>query len=110
MHRLINGRDFPLAASQGLVVPAGCTAASLTVVSGTAGIVDSQQRTVRQEKDAGLAQALLTNGLPAFVETWYQQPMWQSLRAHARYTSVYCLHLKLLASRRTCHVFASFLV
>ncbi len=27
------------------------------------------------------------DGLPAFVDTWYQQPMWQSLRAHARWTS-----------------------
>ena len=84
MHRLSDETDSPLAGSQGLVAPAGCTAASVTGVSGTAGIVDSQQRAARQEKDAGLAQALLTNGLPAFVETWYQQPMWQSLRAHAR--------------------------
>ena len=83
------------ATSHGLLMTAGCTAASLTMVSGTAGIVDSQQRKARQEKDAGLAQALLANGLPAFVKTWYQQPMWQSLRAHARYTSVCCLHLRL---------------
>ena len=66
---------------------AGCRVASLTVVSGTAGISDAGQRQARREKDDGLAQALLAQGLPAFVETWYQQPMWQSLRSHARCVS-----------------------
>ena len=54
------------------------------MVSGTAGILDEKQRQARRKKDKGLGHALIANGLPAFVETWYQQPMWQSLRAHAR--------------------------
>ena len=63
---------------------AGHSAASLTLVSGTAGLMDAQQRQARREKDEGLADALLAQGLPAFVQAWYQQPMWQSLRSHAR--------------------------
>ena len=65
-------------------VHAGYNAASLTLVSGTAGMVGAQQRLARREKDEGLADALLAQGLPAFVQAWYQQPMWQSLRSHAR--------------------------
>lgn len=76
---------------QRLLMSAGCPAASLTLVAGTAGIVERHLRKARREKDAGLARALLTDGLPAFVQTWYQQPMWQSLRAHARYIVFYCL-------------------
>ena len=63
---------------------AGYTAVSLTLVSGTAGMVGAQQRQARREKDEGLADALLAQGLPAFVQAWYLQPMWQSLRSHAR--------------------------
>ena len=55
------------------------------MVSGTTGI--PQQRQARREKDAGLAKALLAQGVPAFVEAWYQQPLWQSLRSHARYVT-----------------------
>ena len=65
-------------------VHAGYNAASLTLVSGTAGLMDAQQRQARREKDEGLADALLAQGLPAFVQAWYQHPMWQSLRSHAR--------------------------
>lgn len=63
---------------------AGRRLASLTIVSGTAGILDEKQRQARREKDEGMGHALIANGLPAFVRTWYQQPMWQSLRAHVR--------------------------
>ena len=63
---------------------AGYNAASLTLISGTAGMMSMQQRQARREKDKGLANALLAQGLPAFVQAWYQQPMWQSLRSHAR--------------------------
>ena len=69
-------------------VHAGYDAASLTLVSGTAGLTDMQQRQARREKDEGLAAALLAQGLPAFVRAWYQQPMWQSLRSHARCTHI----------------------
>ena len=83
---------------------AGCAAASLTMVSGTAGIADSQHRVARREKDAGLAQALLAEGLPAFVEAWYQQPMWQSLRAHPRYGVAWHLPACAAAIRSICTV------
>ena len=92
---------------QRFLMSAGCTAASLTVVSGTAGIVNRHQRKARREKDAGLARALLTDGLPAFVQTWYKQPMWQSLRAHARYSIAYCLPSPAIPPRNLCTMPAS---
>lgn len=95
LEHCVNVREVPRSTRQLALSLRGCIghvgsvhadydAASLTLVSGTAGMVGAQQRQARREKDQGLAHALLAQGLPAFVQAWYQQPMWQSLRLHAR--------------------------
>ena len=58
--------------------------ASLAVVSGTAGIAGSAEREARRHRDDALATALRESGTASFVEDWYRQPMWRSLRAHPR--------------------------
>ncbi len=54
--------------------------ASLTLVSATAGIVDTAAREARRQADEALAVSLMADGLPAFVERWMDQPLFQSQR------------------------------
>eukprot|EP00884_Botryococcus_braunii_P003874 jgi/Botrbrau1/13488/Bobra.0082s0084.1 len=63
--------------------------AGAVVVSGTAGISGGPERTARAERDDELAAALWSNGVRQFVEDWYRQPMWASLRHHPRYKDVF---------------------
>ena len=58
--------------------------ASLALVSGTAGITGSAEREARRSRDGALAAALRQSGVQSFVEDWYRQPLWRSLRAHPR--------------------------
>lgn len=58
------------------------------VVSGTAGLRDAAARAARVQADAETAQLLDQLGLQAFLDHWYSQPLWDSLRAHPRYAAV----------------------
>eukprot|EP00887_Chlorella_sp_A99_P005642 scaffold1.g5642.t1 len=58
------------------------------VVSGTPGLEGAGVRLERAARDDALADALRRGGLPAFVEDWYAQPMWASLRAHPTFVAL----------------------
>lgn len=47
-------------------------------------IADAGAALARQARDTALADALMADGLEAFVQSWYQQPMWSSLVKHPR--------------------------
>jgi isochorismate synthase/2-succinyl-5-enolpyruvyl-6-hydroxy-3-cyclohexene-1-carboxylate synthase/2-succinyl-6-hydroxy-2,4-cyclohexadiene-1-carboxylate synthase/O-succinylbenzoate synthase len=64
---------------------AGPVWAGAAVVSGTPGIPNPEQRADRTARDAELAGALRAQGLAQFVDWWYRQPLWASLRAHPRF-------------------------
>jgi 2-succinyl-6-hydroxy-2,4-cyclohexadiene-1-carboxylate synthase len=55
----------------------------LVLVGGHPGIVDAVARAQRHAADEALARRLETDGLPAFVEWWLQQPLFSSLPASA---------------------------
>ena len=57
---------------------------SLASVSGTAGIVEEEARSMRAAKDDSLAAALARGGMVPFLRAWYAQPLWTGLRAHPR--------------------------
>ena len=63
---------------------AGDLVASLASVSGTAGIVGEEARSLRTAKDDTLAAALKQGGMAPFLQAWYAQPLWTSLRLHPR--------------------------
>jgi pimeloyl-ACP methyl ester carboxylesterase len=56
--------------------------AGAAIVSGTPGIPDPDLRAARVLKDQELADLLQGLGAPAFLNWWYSQPLWASLRAH----------------------------
>jgi hypothetical protein len=56
--------------------------AGAVVISGTPGIPDADLRAARVQKDAELAAMLTQQGSARFLEWWYQQPLWASLRRH----------------------------
>jgi len=51
-------------------------------VSATPGIDDAQERLQRSSADDALADVLERNGLGAFIERWYAQPLFAALRSH----------------------------
>ncbi|GAB4817906.1 hypothetical protein N2152v2_004952 [Parachlorella kessleri] len=59
--------------------------AKAVVISGTPGISGPEQRAERAERDASLAESLRNMGTAAFLESWYQQPLWESLRHSPRF-------------------------
>ncbi|KAG6548096.1 hypothetical protein Mapa_010376 [Marchantia paleacea] len=52
------------------------------VVSGSPGLHSSAARELRAADDDALAASLCEGGIHSFVDRWYSQPMWKSLRAH----------------------------
>ncbi|CAI5481758.1 unnamed protein product [Closterium sp. Yama58-4] len=52
------------------------------VISGSPGIREAAARASRAESDDSLAAVLTAGGLEQYVHSWYQQPLWASLRAH----------------------------
>ncbi|KAK9806829.1 hypothetical protein WJX72_004058 [[Myrmecia] bisecta] len=70
-------------------LPAAHLPAELVVsVSGTAGIPSAAARDARAARDDQLARAILDGGAPAFVQEWYAQHMWKSLRRHSRFVEL----------------------
>jgi len=55
------------------------------IISGTPGIPDAAQRADRLSRDAELSTVLRSQGLGPFVDWWYRQPLWGSLRDHPRF-------------------------
>lgn len=51
-------------------------------VSATPGVVDPVERASRAAADASLASALAHDGLASFLDRWYAQPLFASLRSH----------------------------
>ncbi|MDD2923254.1 MAG: 2-succinyl-6-hydroxy-2,4-cyclohexadiene-1-carboxylate synthase [Anaerolineales bacterium] len=60
---------------------------SLTLESASPGIIDPNQRARRLEEDSARAEAILKNGISAFVEAWYQMPLFASLESHPQLLS-----------------------
>jgi isochorismate synthase/2-succinyl-5-enolpyruvyl-6-hydroxy-3-cyclohexene-1-carboxylate synthase/2-succinyl-6-hydroxy-2,4-cyclohexadiene-1-carboxylate synthase/O-succinylbenzoate synthase len=60
----------------------GVTWAGAVIISGTPGIPDPDLRAARVLKDQELADLLQGLGAAAFLNWWYSQPLWASLRAH----------------------------
>lgn len=53
---------------------------SLTLESANAGIVDEAGRVLRLAEDTARAAAILRDGMAAFVEEWYEMPLFASLK------------------------------
>lgn len=51
---------------------------SLTLIGASPGIADAAERAARAEADAAWAARLLAEGLPAFVDAWLAQPLFDS--------------------------------
>ncbi|CAI5534996.1 unnamed protein product [Closterium sp. Naga37s-1] len=55
---------------------------SAVIISGSPGIREAAARAARAESDDSLAAVLTAGGLEQYVHSWYQQPLWASLRTH----------------------------
>lgn len=55
------------------------------VISGTPGIPNEEQRSDRAARDVELSEVLRRQGLTSFVDWWYRQPLWTSLKGHPRF-------------------------
>ncbi|KAH6797875.1 2-oxoglutarate decarboxylase/hydro-lyase/magnesium ion-binding protein [Perilla frutescens var. hirtella] len=65
------------------------------IISGSPGLIDNDARTIRKAKDDFRASTLVSNGLEFFLETWYAEELWTSLRSHP--------HFKQIVSNRSKH-------
>ncbi|MBL9150427.1 MAG: alpha/beta fold hydrolase [Phycisphaerae bacterium] len=59
--------------------------ARVLAISGSPGLVDPVERTERAAADDALAAVLERDGLAPFLERWYAQPLFASLRNHPDY-------------------------
>jgi 2-succinyl-6-hydroxy-2,4-cyclohexadiene-1-carboxylate synthase len=55
---------------------------SLILESANAGIIDEAERARRLAEDSARAESMLRDGMPAFVEKWYDMPLFASLKNH----------------------------
>jgi 2-succinyl-6-hydroxy-2,4-cyclohexadiene-1-carboxylate synthase len=55
---------------------------TLTLESANPGIVDESERAKRSAEDSSRAESILKNGISAFVDGWYQMPLFASLQNH----------------------------
>ncbi|MEW5738814.1 MAG: 2-succinyl-6-hydroxy-2,4-cyclohexadiene-1-carboxylate synthase [Myxococcota bacterium] len=69
----------------------------LVLESGTAGLRQRHARTLRRRADEALAQALLTEGVEAFVDRWEALPLFAGVRASSQ------VDHRALRARRTSH-------
>lgn len=60
----------------------------ITLISASPGLAATSARQQRIEQDLALAEALLAEGLPAFLARWYAQPLFASLKAHPGFAGV----------------------
>jgi 2-succinyl-6-hydroxy-2,4-cyclohexadiene-1-carboxylate synthase len=59
--------------------------ARVLAVSATPGLEDEEERSARAAADDALAAALERDGIEAFIDRWYAQPLFASLRSHPDY-------------------------
>ncbi len=64
------------------------TVRRVLAVSATPGLADPEERRERAAADDRLAEALARQGLAAFIDRWYAQPLFASLRSHPDYALV----------------------
>ncbi len=57
-------------------------------VSATPGLRDDEERAARAAADAALAEALVREGIAPFLDRWYAQPLFASLRSHPDFALV----------------------
>lgn len=62
--------------------------AAVISIAGSPGLEDSSARKSRAASDESLAETLRAGGLELFVESWYQQPLWASLRKHPNFEAI----------------------
>ncbi|GAQ91163.1 isochorismate synthase [Klebsormidium nitens] len=62
--------------------------ADVVVISGSPGLVTSAEQEARAQHDDRLAQELLRDGASAFIQRWYEAPMWDSLRSRPDFESL----------------------
>ena len=60
----------------------------VVAVSGSPGIQGVEAARARLQKDVQTAAALRQMPLPAFLELWYEAPLWSSLRRHPRFAAM----------------------
>ncbi|KAL8518400.1 hypothetical protein ACS0TY_009692 [Phlomoides rotata] len=65
------------------------------IISGSPGLIDNDARTMRKAKDEFRASTLVSNGLDFFIDAWYSEELWTSLRIHP--------HFKQIANSRLQH-------
>ncbi|KAG8366507.1 hypothetical protein BUALT_Bualt17G0087200 [Buddleja alternifolia] len=58
------------------------------IISGSPGLIDTNARTTRRAKDDFRASTLISNGLEFFIETWYAEELWTSLRSHPQFKNI----------------------
>jgi pimeloyl-ACP methyl ester carboxylesterase/O-succinylbenzoate synthase len=63
-------------------------AAGFALLSASPGIRAEDQRRQRAARDDELADTLELGGLPAFVDAWYEGPLWAPLRRHGAFARV----------------------
>ncbi|PIN25904.1 Isochorismate synthase [Handroanthus impetiginosus] len=58
------------------------------IISGSPGLIDNDARTIRRAKDDFRASTLVSNGLEFFLEAWYAEELWASLRSHPHFKQI----------------------
>ncbi|KAL2455175.1 Protein PHYLLO [Forsythia ovata] len=58
------------------------------IISGSPGLTDPDARTSRRAKDDFRACSLVSNGLEFFLDTWYSEELWSSLRSHPHFKQI----------------------
>ncbi|KAL2484725.1 Protein PHYLLO [Abeliophyllum distichum] len=58
------------------------------IISGSPGLTDPDARTSRRAKDDFRACTLVSNGLEFFLDTWYSEELWSSLRSHPHFKQI----------------------
>lgn len=60
----------------------------VVLVSASPGLKTAEERRQRRERDDALAARLCAEGVPTFLQHWYAQPLFESLRAHPDFAAV----------------------
>ncbi|CAM8957088.1 unnamed protein product [Rhodiola kirilowii] len=58
------------------------------IISGSPGLKDESSKKIRRRIDDSRARSLIDNGLEVFLDNWYAQELWESLRDHPRFKSI----------------------
>ncbi|MCO5559536.1 hypothetical protein L7F22_013137 [Adiantum nelumboides] len=58
------------------------------IISGSPGLQKPAEKELRAAQDNGLAVTLQKIGLESFLDSWYRQPMWKSLRNHPQFRAL----------------------